>query len=165
MPLKITLDTNCFFEYFDRNPKYIKELVNHAEKGNIELAMTTRVMSDTRDKSSSKGKSLIWNKIQTFPLIETIGTAFRWDLSYLDSGDFPISEDDSKMVNDLTELMKGAQTEDIDHIFGHMIGKRDIFVTSDQHFLDHYDELLNEFGVLVLKPEDAVKEIERKVPI
>jgi hypothetical protein len=69
------------------------------------------------------------------------------------------------MVNDLTELMKGAQTEDIDHIFGHMIGKRDIFVTSDQHFLDHYDELLNEFGVLVLKPEDAVKEIERKVPI
>jgi len=165
MPLKITLDTNCFFDYFERAPKYIKELVNHAEKGNIELAMTTRVISDTRDKSSSKGESLIWNKIQTFPLIETIGTAFRLDVSYLGSGDFLISEDDSKMVNDLTELMKGAQTRDIDHIFGHMIGKRDIFVTSDPHFLDHHDELLNGFGALVLKPEDAVKQIERKVPI
>lgn len=138
-------------------------MVNHAEKGNIELAMTTRVKSDTRDKSSSKGESRIWNKIQTFPLLETIGTAFRLDVSYLDSGDFLISEYGSKMVDDLTELMKGAQTEDIDHIFGHMIGKRDIFVTSDPHFLDHHDELLNEFGVLVLTPEDAVKEIETKL--
>jgi len=165
MPLKITLDTNCFFEYFERTPKYIKELINHAERGNIELAMTTWVISDTQDKWYGKGESPIWNKIQSFPSIETIGTAFRLDVSYLNSGDFLISEDDSKMVNDLSELMKGAQTEDIDHIFGHIIGKRDIFVTSDLHFLDHHEELLNKFGVLVLKPEDAVKQIERKVPV
>ena len=162
MPLKITLDTNCFFEYFERAPKYIKELVNHAEKSDIELAMTTRVISDTRDKSSSKGESLIWNKIQSFPLTETIGTAFRLGKSYLGSGDFLISEDHSKMIDDLTETMKGAQTEDIDHIFGHIIGKRDIFVTSDPHFLDHHEELRNKFGVLVLRPECAVKQIERK---
>jgi len=165
MPLKITLDTNCFFEYFDRTSKDIKDLVNHAERGNIEMAMTTRVISDTRDKSRSKGESVIWNKIQSFPSIRTIGTAFRLDESYLGSEDFLISEDDSKMINDLSELMKGAQTEDIDHIFGHIIGKRDIFVTSDHHFLDHHEELLNKFGVLVLKPEDAVKQIERKFPV
>ncbi len=71
MPLKITLDTNCFFEYFERTPEYIKELVNHAEKGDIELAMTTRVISDTRDKWYGKDESPIWNEIQSFPLIET----------------------------------------------------------------------------------------------
>lgn len=165
MPLKITLDTNCFFEYFDRTPKYIKELVNHAEKGDIELAMTTRVASDTRDKWYSKGESPIWNKIQSFPLIETIGTAFRLNESYIGSEDFIISEDRSKMIDDLSKIMKGAQTEDIDHIFGHIIGKRDIFVTSDSHFLNHHEELLNKFGVLVLKPEDTVKQIKRKFPV
>ena len=165
MPLKITLDTNCFFEYFERAPKYIKRLIHHAEKGNIELAMTTRVLSDTQDKWHGKDESPIWNKIQSFPLIKTIGTAFRLNVSYLGSGDFLISEGDSKMINDLSEIMKGAQTEDIDHIFGHIIEKRDIFVTSDSHFLNHHEELLNKFGVLVLKPESAVKQIERKFPV
>jgi hypothetical protein len=164
MPLKITLDTNCFFDYFERNPKHIKELVNRAESGEIELAMTTRVMSDTRDRWCGKGESPIWEKIQCFPSIETIGTAFRLDVSYLNSGDLLVSEDDSKMISELGELMKGAQTEDIDHIFGHIIGKRDIFVTSDPHFLDHQEELLDRFGASVLKPEDAVKRIEGNVP-
>lgn len=165
MPLRITLDTNCFFDYFERAPRYIRELVNHAEKGNIELAMTTRVISDTQDKWYGKGKSPIWNKIQSFPLTETIGTVFRLDKSYIGSEDVIISEDHSKMIDELSEIMKGAQTEDIDHIFGHIVGKRDIFVTSDSHFLDHREELLNKFSVLVLMPEDAVKQIERKVPV
>ena len=165
MPLKITLDTNCFFEYFERDPKYIKKLIHHAEKGNIELAMTTRVLSDTQDKWHGKEESPIWNRIQSLPLIATIGTAFRLNVSYIGSEDFLISEDDSKMINDLSEIMKGAQTEDIDHIFGHIIGQRDIFVTSDPHFLNHHEELLNKFGVLVLKPEGAVKQIERKFPL
>jgi hypothetical protein len=165
MPLKITLDTNCFFEYFERAPKYIKKLIHHAEEGNIGLVMTTRVISDTKDKWHGKGESPIWNKIQSIPLIETMGTAFRLDESYLGSEDFVISEDNSKMLDDLSEIMKGAQTEDIDHIFGHIIGKCDIFVTSDSHFLDHHEELLNKFGVLVLKPEDAVKQIERQFPV
>jgi len=165
MPLKITLDTNCFFDYFERTSEYIKELVNHAEKGDIELAMTTRVISDTRDKGYGKDESHIWNKIQSFPLIETIGTAFRLNESYIGSEDFIISEDRSKMIDDLSKIMKGAQTEDIDHIFGHIIGKRDIFVTSDSHFLNHHEELLNKFGVLVLKPEDTVKQIKIKFPV
>jgi hypothetical protein len=165
MPLKITLDTNCFFDYFKRTPKYIKELINHAERGNIELALTTRVESDTRDKWCGKGESPIWNQIQSLPSIETIGTAFRLNVSYIGSEDFLVSEDDSKMIDDLSELLKGAQTEDIDHVFGHIIGKRDIFVTSDTHFLDHYKELLDKFGVLVLKPEDAVKQVDKKLPV
>jgi hypothetical protein len=165
MPLKITLDTNCFFDYFDRTSKYIEQLIRHAEKGTIELAMTTRVRSDTHDKSHGKGETSIWNKIQSFPLIETIGTAFRLGESYIGSEDFIISEDHSKMIGDLSEIMAEAQTQDIDHILGHMIGKRDIFVTSDSHFLDHHEELLSKLRVLVLKPEDAVKQIERRFPV
>lgn len=165
MPLKVTLDTNCFFEYFERAPHYIKQLLYHAEKGHIELAMTTRVMSDTHDKWEGEGESPIWSKIQSFPLIKTIGTVFRLDMSRLGSEDYLISKDDGKMIDGLHEMLEGAQPEDVDHIFGHIRDNRDIFVTSDLHFLSHHEELKSKFGVLVLKPEDAVKEIERKFPV
>jgi len=165
MPLKITLDTNCFFDYLERNPNYIEQLLNQAETGDIELAMTTRVMSDTRDRWRGKGESPIWSRIKSLPSIETIGTAFRLGMSSLGSWDFLVSEDDAKMIDDLCELMKGAQSEDIDHIFAHIVGKRDIFVTSDPHFLEHREEFLHRFSALVCNPEDAVAEIDRRLAV
>lgn len=162
--LKITLDTNCFFDYYERASAYLERLIHHAEKGNIELAMTTRVRSDTRDRWHGEGKSPIWAKIQSFPLIQTIGTAFQLDVSYLDSADFTVSEDESELIDDLHDVLKRAQIADIYHIAGHIVGKRDIFVTSDQHFLNHSEELLNRFGVLVVKPEDATEQIENVFP-
>lgn len=164
MRLKVTLDTNCFYDYYERDPKYVKRLIHHAEKGNVELAMTTRVGSDTHDRWRGEGGSPIWTKIQSFPLIRTVGTAFRLDVSYLDSADFLVSEEDAKLISDLGEVMKEAQIEDIDHIFGHIVDKRDLFVTSDPHFLNHRKELLTRFGTLVLRPEDAVERIERMFP-
>jgi hypothetical protein len=165
MPLKVTLDTNCFFEYFERDPHSIKQLLYHANKGHVELAMTTRVMSDTHDKWKSEGESPTWSKIQSLPLINTIGTSFRVDTSYLGSDDYLISEEDGKIIGDLHEMLEGAQIEDVDHIFGHLRDNRDIFVTNDSHFLSHHEELKSKFSVVVLKPDDAVKEIERKFPV
>ena len=165
MPIKITLDTNCFFEYFERAPHYMERLIYHANEGHIELAMTTRVMSDTHDKWEGEGESTIWSKIQSLPIIKTIGTVFRLDMSRFDSGDYLISEDDGIIIDGLHEMLEGAQIEDVDHIFGHIRDNRDIFVTNDSHFLKHRRELKSKFGVLVLKPEDAVDEIERKFPV
>jgi len=52
MPISVTLDTNCFFDYFERDPKYIKELIELSEDGLIDIYMTTRVIADTHDKLS-----------------------------------------------------------------------------------------------------------------
>ena len=161
MALKVTLDTNCFFDYFDRAPAHIQDLVNLQAQGHVEIAMTTRVMADTVDKWKGQGTSPVWTKIQSFPELKTVGSAFRLDMSRVDSGDYLSSDSDSKMMEKLRGIMVHAQVEDIDHLFGHIMAKRDIFVTSDSHFLNHQEELKNEFGTVVLKPEDAVQRIQR----
>lgn len=164
IPVKITLDTNCLFDYFDRNPAHIQALVTHASKGDIELAITTRVMSDTLDKWKGSGTSPMWDKIQAFPALETIGTVFRLDSSHLGFKDCLASEDEVKMADRLRQIMTGAQVEDVDHLLGHFMNKRDVFITSDGHFLDHGEELKNEFGLVILAPSDAVEQIEKMYP-
>jgi hypothetical protein len=163
MTIQVTLDTNCFFEYFIRDPKHIKKLIAFSEDGDIELAMTTRVMADTYDKSKSPGISLIWQQIQSFPQLETIGTCFRHDSSRLDSGDYLVSDENVKTIDQIESLMPEAQTEDIDHLFGHINSGRDIFISSDNHFLNNKEKLNNEFGVVILDPENSLIEIERRL--
>ena len=164
MSMKITLDTNCLFDYFERNPAHIQALVTHASEGDIELAITTRVMSDTLDKWKGSGTSPMWEKIQSFPALETIGTVFRLGSSHLEFKDHLASEDDVKIADRLRQIMAVAQVEDIDHLLGHIMDKRDIFITADPHFLDHKEELKNEFGLVVLTPKDAVDQIDKNYP-
>jgi hypothetical protein len=163
MSIKITFDSNCFFDYFERDPVLVQELIDFQEQGYIDIAMTTRVMTDTNDKWKDKGISPIWAKIQAFPMLETIGTAFRLDISRLDSGDYLVSDEDAKILNDLQITLANAQIEDIDHLFGHIKAKRDIFVTSDAHFLDHKESLIRKFGVTVLNPSDTIQRINKSI--
>jgi len=149
MVLKVTLDTNCFFDYFEREPCHVQALINLQAQGRIEIAMTTRVMADTHNKWKGRGTSPIWTKIQSFPILETVGSAFRLDMSRLDSEDYLTSDADAKMIDRLREIMIDAQVEDVDHLFGHIMAKRDIFVTSDSHFQNHQEELKNEFEAVV----------------
>jgi len=156
----ITLDTNCLFDYFERNPLIIHELFNLQQKGQIEIAITTRVMADTYDKWKGEGESPIWMKIQSLPILEKIGTAFRLDISRLDSGDYLVSDEDVILLDSLQSIMKDAQIEDIDHLFGHMKAKRDVFVTSDKHFLDHKELLSKKYNIEVLQPEETIEKLK-----
>jgi hypothetical protein len=170
---KVTLDTNCFFDYFGRGrlPQDVRRnttmraLVQWGLDGRIDLAMTTRVMSDTIGQSKT-GKSDIWEDICNLPIVKTIGTVFRFDCSGLGSAsgdsastDFLVSVNDSDTEKRLKKIMQGAKQNDIDHLLGHRNGNRDIFVTSDSHFLDHADALKREFGTVVMNPESAVIKI------
>ena len=162
MSIKVTLDTNCFFDYFERTPTYIQELVELQAQGQVEIAMTTRVMVDTVDKWKGQGHSPIWSKIQSFPKLASIGSAFRLDMSRLDTEDYLISDSDAKLLAKLRVVMTEAQIEDIDHLFGHIMARRDIFITSDPHFLNHREDLKNNFGALIFRPEEAVQEIRNR---
>jgi len=163
MTIEITFDTNCFFDYFERDPTHIKRLIDLAIDGEIDLAMTTRVMADTLDKSKGPGISRIWQQIQSFPQLNTIGTDFRLDTSRLNSGDYLVSTRDVEIIDKIASLMPGAQTEDIDHLFGHINAGRDIFISSDNHFLNNKKKLYKEFGVVILNPEDSIVEIENQI--
>jgi hypothetical protein len=162
MSITVTLDTNCFFDYFERTPTYIQELVALQAQGQVEIAMTTRVMVDTADKWKGQGHIPIWTKIQSFPSLATIGSAFRLDMSRMDAEDYLISDSDDELLEKLRVIMTKAQIEDIDHLFGHIMARRDIFITSDPHFLKHKEDLMNNFGALILRPEEAVQEIRNR---
>lgn len=163
MAIKVTLDTNCFFDYFERDPTHMQAVIDPQAQGHIEIAMTTRVEADTVDKWKGQGTSPIWMKIQSFPIMEIVGSAFRLGTSRLDKEDFLTSVLDGKKIERLQEIMRGAQVADIDHIYGHIAAKRDIFITSDTHFLDHRKELKNEFGVTVATPEKALQLINKRL--
>jgi hypothetical protein len=122
--------------------------------------MTTRVMADTFDKWKDEGISPIWRSIQSFPILEIVGTVFRLDMSRLDSGDYLASETDVNTLDRLQSILVEAQLEDIDHLFGHIMAKRDIFVTSDHHFLDHQKQLKKDFNVDALDPNDTIRRIK-----
>jgi hypothetical protein len=149
------------FDYFDRDPIHIEALLGFTIDGDVELAITTRVMSDTKDKWSKP--SPIWVKIQSIPVLKTIGTGIRWNTSRWDSGDSFLSEEGVRVINRIREIMSDAQLNDIDHLLGHVMGERDIFVTSDHHFLDHKEQLSREIGVTILRPEDAVTAIKESL--
>lgn len=125
--------------------------------------MTTRVRVDTDDKWEGLGSSPIWAKIQSFPILETLGSAFRIGVSRIGSEDFVTSKKDGKTLKKLREIMRAAQLQDVDHLFGHIKANRDIFTTSDGHFLNHKDVLGKDFGVIILNPEDTVKRIRELV--
>ena len=163
MTIQVTLDTNCFFDYFERDPKHIEKLINFTEDEYIEIAITTRVMADTLDRSKVPGISQIWQQIQSLHQLETIGTVFRLNSSRSDSGDYQVSDEDVQTIHQLETLMPGAQKEDIDHLFGHINAGRDIFISSDPHFLNNKEKLNNEFGVVILDPENSLIEIERRL--
>jgi hypothetical protein len=169
MIIKITLDTNCFFEYYDRGPsltqELIQELIDFQEKNIVEIAMTTRVMADTYDKWKGEGNSPIWTKIQSFPVLAIVGTVFRFDMSRFDYGDFLSSEIDMNTIERLRRIITEAQLEDVDHLFGHIKAKRDIFVTCDHHFLDHQEQLMKNLDVVVLNPKDTFRKIKNAISV
>ena len=65
-----------------------------------------------------------------------------------------ISEDQSQLINSLRGILRNAQIEDIDHLFGHIINGRDYFITSDPHFLNYAKVLKEQFNVSVLTPKE-----------
>ena len=159
--LKLTFDTSCFFDYFKRSPEFVERLIEFQDEGKVEIAMTTRVRADTIGK---RANSSIWIKIKNFPCI-SIPTVGRWDISYWDE-DFFGGEKESDL-NDLIFFCIGKKirnVRDVDHLIGHINGKRDIFVTRDEsEFINNRVCLEGKCNVSIMTPEECVKHIEFKV--
>lgn len=73
-----------------------------------------------------------------------------------------VSEEQSQLLNSLREVLGKAQVEDVDHLFGHIINGRDYFVTSDSHFLNHTEVLLEQFNVTVLTPKEIAAKLRNE---
>lgn len=162
--MKVTFDTTCFFDYFERNKIYIEKIEKFSVEGIVDIVKTTRVMNDTHFRAKEKGgESKIWNQIQSFPA-KTIGTVGRWNHSVWNSGDVWGDDEHTDLGQKIKKCIPSAGIEDVDHLIGHVINKRDIFITNDKHFLEKKEELKNVIGVQIMSPKEFIEfmEIELK---
>lgn len=161
--LKVTLDTNILQEYWKKQDKVrvVEKLLNLSENGEFDLAVTTRISEDIPHPPLS-------NRINQLPElgVQQIGAPFRLDRSFslLSGKDVLGSEEFSKFSYSLmfTLKQKGRKDKNIpdwrdwDHIQGHYLAKRDVFLTWDKAVLECAKELEEEFGVVLMRPEDFI---------
>jgi hypothetical protein len=171
---RITLDANCVINLFDRESvsatsiSEIETLTRYAFDGKAEIAITTRLEGDLeQDKDEQRRRALI-AMLNMFPVIPSIG---RWDVSKWDEDVFA-GETSGRLSEEIQQILSPGLTpdsprysnriNDIDHLTGHVLDKRDIFVTDDKGILRKRDQLKG-LGILVMSPTQCVAHIDEIV--
>ena len=136
--------------------------------GRAQISITTRVEADiSRDKDVGRRAEML-RQLQMFPVVGTVG---RWDVSTWGGGDVWADDATDRLEKDLENLLfpglsvadkrYGNKVNDIDHLIGHLINRRDIFVTDDRDILRRADALKNSPGIVVMTPGDCLAYVER----
>lgn len=170
---KVTIDTNCVINLFDRSSpsgtsiEELQTLFRYALSGRIELAVTTRLESDLlQDKDESRRAEML-RKLEMLPIV---GTVARWDVSRWDSDDFWSDDRSERLANEIQGILSPGLTpadkrfsnkvNDIDHLVGHAWNRRDIFVTDDSGILRRVEELARAVGIVVKRPAECVAYVD-----
>lgn len=173
--MKITLDTNCLINLFGRSDEteisveQIQALIRLGMSREIDIAITTRVETDlSNDKDEIRRKQMLRN-LNMFPVV---GSVFRLDTSFLDGGDFLSSTSDAKLEEEIRKILFPGLTSadkwfsnkinDVDHIVGHLLNHRDIFVTDDRHLVRRAEALRAVTAILIKTPQETLEFIERQ---
>ena len=170
--LKITLDTNCIVNILDDESKTatsVKELghiFQLCEDGIIDLAVTTRFQSDQSNDNDKDRAIRIANKLSELP-VGTISSSFRLDVSVLNGSDMLGSVEIIAISNELTKILfpsginrssatASNKINDVDHLIGHFINNRDIFITDDKGILRKAETIRNLLGITTMNPSELV---------
>lgn len=168
--IKLTLDTNCIINLLDYKSESaisvdeLTEVIRYGLDGDVNIAITTRVESDVSKDKDQERKNEIVRRISMFPVV---GTVARWDTTKWDSGDVWGGEEHQALENELKNIIFPGLKEDdphytnkindIDHLIGHKINKRDIFVTDDKQILKKAETLKSSQGIEVMDPKKALE--------
>ena len=105
---KITLDTNCIINLFDRKSKTatsVGDLESQIRRGlsnKVEIKITTRAEVDLqRDRDTDRREEMLAN----LRLFEVIGTVARWSVSKWDNGDIYADEKTLALGRELQLLL------------------------------------------------------------
>lgn len=170
--IKLTLDTNCVINLLDYKSESavsvdeLTEILRYGLEGDVNIAITTRVDSDVSKDKDQDRKSEILKRISIFP---TIGTVARLDISKSDSGDILAGKEHQALEDEIKKIIfpnlmgndphYSNKINDIDHLIGHKINQRDIFITDDQQILKKAETLELSVGIKVMDPRKALEYI------
>lgn len=173
--LKVTLDSNCIINILDyksesaTSVEELTEILRYGLEGDINIAITTRVETDFLNDKDKERKVELIKRISMFP---TIGTIARWDTSKWDSGDIWGGEEHVVLEKEISNIIfpglkkddshYSNKINDIDHLIGHKINKRDVFITDDQQIIKKAETLESSLGIKVMNPEKALEYINLK---
>lgn len=162
---QVTLDTNIFQELWKNQAKatIVNDLLALSNDGYLDLAVTTRIEHDTPRPPLSE-------RIKELPAlgVQSIGTVFRLNFSALGRGDM-LSDGSHRKIQEAIESTLRArhgrvpEPADFDHIFGHHIAERDVFLTWDEAILKAADLFRAKLGVRIAKPEDFITELVEQI--
>ncbi len=170
--IKLTFDTNCIINLLDYKSESaisvdeLAEIIRYGLEGDVNIAITTRVDSDVSKDKDQDRKSEMLKRISMFP---TIGTVARLDTSKFDSGDVWAGKEHQALEEELKKIIfpglksddphYGNKINDIDHLIGHKINRRDVFVTDDQQILKKAETLKSSVNIEVMCPKKALEYI------
>ena len=162
---KLTLDTNLSMEYWQNGPKrnVLDRLLKYADAELVDLAVTNRIRADVP-------RSPLAEQIDALPAlgVSETGSVFRLDHSHLDGGDM-LGSDRFTRTSDAICLemqrrgLKPPDWRDWDHLHGHYLKRRDVFLTWDGAILECARELKEELRLTVMRPEDYLVILETQV--
>jgi hypothetical protein len=171
--LKITLDTNCIINLFDRQSasassvSELSTLIQYALSGKISISITTRVETDLMNDQDLVRRADMLRTLSNFPVI---GTAGVWNVSKWDSGDVFSNDELASRRDDIqgivfpglqmTDKRYANKRNDVDHLLGHLINEQDIFVTDDGDILRHRANLRRSPGIVVMSPLECLKHVD-----
>ena len=152
-----TLDTNVLVEYWRnrKNVLFAESLLDLAQQGKIDLAITSRVNADIPDLPLA-------NRINDLPQlnVQQIGSVFRLGHSTLGGGDRLGSDAFVNVMDSLDNrfdregrVKRRPDWKDWDHLQGHYLSGRDVFLTWDRPILDVASELQQQLGIVVTTPQ------------
>lgn len=170
--IKVTLDANCIINLLDyksesaTSVEEISEIVRYGLEGDVNIAITTRVESDVNKDKEEERKSELLRRISMFPLV---GTVVRLDVTKLGGGDVLGGVDTQELEKELVSIIFPGLNEkdarysnkinDIDHLIGHKINKRDIFITDDAQIIKKAETLKSSLEITVMSPQKALEYI------
>ena len=165
--LKLTLDTNCIINLLDfrtetaTSVEALNGLMRHATQGAVNLCITTEVGQDLeRDRDDERRREML----QKLSMFHVIGggrpvpaeTARATDLEErIRRIVFPLLSEGEKRYE--------GKKADVRHLVAHALHGRDIFVTDDAGITSKQQALRDDFGIVVMRPEDALERVERTV--
>ena len=156
--LEVTLDTNVLVEFWKDRDKAAttKTLLDLAQSWLLDLAVTSRIGNDIPHSPMA-------DQLDELPEIgvKGIGSPFRLDMSALDGGDMLGSDEFLDVVGQIEDrfnrqgrVKNRPDWRDWDHIHGHYVKGRDVFLTWDRPLLGAAPQLKAQLGIVVMKPED-----------
>ena len=159
--LKVTLDTNVIINL--QKAEILTRVGQLTEDGKIDIVVTTRVVADTDQDADEARRSKHLVEFANYPVI---GTLARWDFSRWDSGDVWGGGSTEQLAIQIEQVLFGKihttdkhahnKRADVDHLVGHRLAARDVFVTYDGHILKRRSQLLKKLAIVVESPVELI---------